>query len=389
MKRFLFTLSMLISLSALLAQGSGIQFVHKPWKDIVAQAKAEKKLIFIDFYTQWCGPCYNMAQQVFSLPEVGYFYNQNFVNAKIDAEEEEGAMLAKKYGVRSYPTYAFVSPDTEEIVHRSGSRQSPEQFIATGQGALSPELRSFFLENEYNNGNRKPDFLIKYIQYENSVYARDQVKTAFDELINGGAKLTERPVWDLFVASISGITPYLKQVSDQYALFCQLYGKNEVDAKLAKETNYGDLQVIEKLCDFEGKSFNCEMIRIQSCLRDKDYPQAIAKIDALIANPAVKQQLLMERLKFIARLSYYQREEIPQQWFDKCIEYLQYIAYNQKERDDANIHHEYALALEEVIRRQKTKEGVPPCLITPPSNGKKTYNLRPDDLKQKPTRKAK
>ncbi|HJD75698.1 MAG TPA: thioredoxin family protein [Bacteroides reticulotermitis] len=386
MKRHLFTLIMLAGALSVFAQGHGVQFVHKPWKDIVAQAKAENKLIFIDFYTQWCGPCLNMAQQVFSLPEVGYFYNQNFINAKIDAEEAEGSELAKKYGVRSYPTYAFIAPDTEEMVHRSSSRQTAEQFIATGQGALQPELRSFYLEREYQQGNRKPEFLMNYIRYEHSIYAREQVSTAFDELINGGAKLTQRPVWDLFVGTISGLTPYLKQVSDQYAVFCQLYGQKEVDAKLAKETTYGDLEVIEKFCNFEGKLFNSQMIRIQSALRAKKYDEVIAQIDALIADPAVDQQALIERLKFIARLSYYQREEIPQNWFDKCVEYLQYIAYNQTVRDDASIHQEYAAALEEVIRRQKTKESIPACLTTPPAHGKTVYNLRPDALKMKPRR---
>lgn len=386
MKRHLFAFILLFGALSVFAQGHGIQFVHKPWKDIVTQARAEKKLIFIDFYTQWCGPCFNMAQQVFSLPEVGYFYNQHFINAKIDAEEVEGSELAKKYGVRSYPTYAFVDPDTEEMVHRSSSRQTAEQFIATGQGALKPELRSFYLERAYQQGNRKPDFLMNYIRYEYSIYAREQVATAFDELINGGAKLTERPVWYLFVSTINGITPYLKQVSDQYAVFCQLYGQKEVDAKLAKETVYGDLEVIEKLCNFEGKLFNSQMIRVQSALRVKKYDEVSAQIDALIADPTVDQQALIERLKFIARLSYYQREEVPQKWFDKCVEYLQYIAYNQTDRNDASIHQEYAAALEEVINRQKTKENVPACLTTPPAHGKTVYNLRPDALKMKPKR---
>lgn len=386
MKRHLFAFILLFGALSVFAQGHGILFVHKPWKDIVAQARAEKKLIFIDFYTQWCGPCFNMAQQVFSLPEVGYFYNQHFINAKIDAEEVEGSELAKKYGVRSYPTYAFIDPDTGEMVHRSSSRQTSEQFIATGQGALNPELRSFYLERSYQQGNRKPDFLMNYIRYEYSIYAREQVATAFDELINGGVKLTERPVWDLFVSTINGITPYLKQVSDQYATFCQLYGQKEVDAKLAKETVYGDLEVIEKLCNFEGKLFNSQMIRVQSALRVKKYDEVSAQIDALIADPTVDQQALIERLKFIARLSYYQREEVPQKWFDKCVEYLQYIAYNQIDRTDASIHQEYAAALEEVINRQKTKENVPACLTTPPAHGKTVYNLRPDALKMKPKR---
>lgn len=362
----------------------GIRFLHQPWAELVTKAKAENKLIFIDFYTQWCGPCLNMAETVFKLPEVGAFYNDHFICAKIDAEHGEGIALAKKYGVRSYPTYAFVNPANEEMVHRSGSRQTAEQFIRTGEGALNPTLRSFYLEEQYAKGNREQNFLIDYINYEFSVYARNNVTKAFDELIQGGGKLTDEKVWDVFERTISGLNPYLKEVSSRYDEFCRIFGKKMVDAKLAKETTYGELKEIEALCSFEGKDFNCEMIRINEAVRAKNYDEAIRRIDVMIANPDVNQQELISRLKFIARLSYYGREEIPQNWFNKCIEYLRYIAYNQTDRDDAYIHQEYAAALEALFARLPKQDGVPAFILSEPVHGKKSYSMRPDVLKPKP-----
>ena len=244
-----------------------INFLHCSWQEAVNKAKAENKLIFIDFYTQWCGPCLNMAQQVFSLPTVGYFYNNTFVNLKIDAENGEGVALAKKYGVRLFPTYAFIDPQTEELVHYSSSRQTPEQFIQTGKCALNPKTRSPYLIEEYKKGNREHAFLIDYINYQHTIYARQNVQTAFNELIAGGAKLTDPDVWEVFVNTISGFTPYLKQVSDNYADFCQRFGKKAVDAKLTKETTYGDLTEIKALCDFEGKAFNCRLIEINGLIQ--------------------------------------------------------------------------------------------------------------------------
>ena len=103
MKKYILLIFACIYAIHLNAQNAGINFLHgTTWAEAVAKAKAENKLIFIDFYTQWCGPCLNMAQTVFSLPTVGYYYNQTFINLKIDAEEGEGITLAKKYGVRSY-----------------------------------------------------------------------------------------------------------------------------------------------------------------------------------------------------------------------------------------------------------------------------------------------
>lgn len=366
----------------------GINFSHQSWKEVVEKAKAENKLIFIDFYTQWCGPCLNMAQNVFTLPAIGAYYNSHFVCAKIDAENGEGVTLAKKYGIFSYPTYIFVDPTTEEAVHRSSSRQSPEQFLLTGESALNPQKRSFYLDEKYKQGNRERQLLEDYIMYKNSVYARNDVNKAFDELIQSGAKLSDKDVWPIFCTCISGMTPYLKEVSAHYDTFCQAFGKKTVDEKLAKETTYGNLKEIESLCSFAGKDFNCEMIRINEAIQNKQYDNAISRIDAMIANPAVDQQKLISRLKFIARLSYYRSEDIPQKWFNKCVEYLRYIAYNQTDRDDAFIHQEYAVALEKMLA-QVAKDGgkVPSFIISEPTQGKKEYSMRPAALKQKPRRK--
>ena len=140
----------------------------------------------------------------------GYYYNQTFINLKIDAEEGEGITLAKKYGVRSYPTYAFIDPATEEIVHHSSSRQTPEQFIQTGKDATVPTKRSFYLQDQYTKGNRERAFLIDYINYHYSVYARKNVQAAFDELIKGGAKLTDPDVWEVYVNTINRHEPVPK-----------------------------------------------------------------------------------------------------------------------------------------------------------------------------------
>ncbi|MBQ8502365.1 MAG: thioredoxin family protein [Bacteroides sp.] len=367
------------------AQNQGIEFFHGTWAEAVDKAKTENKLIFVDFYTQWCGPCYNMAKNVFTLPDVGQFYNTHFLNVKIDAENGEGIALAQKYAVRSYPTYAFIDPATEEVVHRSSSRQTGEQFIATGRGALTPQQRSFYLDEQYRNGNRAQAFLKDYISYKSTVYARQDVLNAFEELLKQ-TSLMEKEVWDLYVASISGPNVYTRQISDHYDEFCSKLGKDVVDAKLRRDTQYGDLEFIESLCDYEGKAFNCEMIRINSLLNKDDYDAAIVRIDSLIADSRTDQQELIARLKYIARVNY-RRDSYPVTWFLKCIEYLQYVTYNQKERDDAALHQEYAATLELLIRKMAAGDcKAPDCLITQPAHGKPTYSMRPDDLKMKPKR---
>jgi thiol:disulfide interchange protein len=63
-----------------------IKFATGSWNDILVQAKAENKPIFVDFYTEWCGPCKMMSKQVFTDKEVAKYYNTNFISVKINEE---------------------------------------------------------------------------------------------------------------------------------------------------------------------------------------------------------------------------------------------------------------------------------------------------------------
>lgn len=66
----------------------GIQFTQLEWKKILNKASKDEKLIFIDCYTTWCGPCKLMAKNVFTDSEVGHFFNEHFINVKLDMEKE-------------------------------------------------------------------------------------------------------------------------------------------------------------------------------------------------------------------------------------------------------------------------------------------------------------
>src|SRR6218665_412054 len=97
-----------------------IKFEDSDFATILSKAKAEKKLVFLDAYAAWCGPCKLMDKNVFTLKTVGDYYNANFINAKIDMEKGEGRDIAKKYSVYSYPTYLFLNGDGEVVAKNLG-----------------------------------------------------------------------------------------------------------------------------------------------------------------------------------------------------------------------------------------------------------------------------
>ncbi|GAB3930246.1 hypothetical protein GCM10028804_39730 [Larkinella terrae] len=107
----------------------GIQFSEASWKAQLEKAKAENKLVFLDAYTSWCGPCKMLQKNVFTQPAVGEFFNKEFVNVKIDMEKGEGPELALQYPLEGYPTLLFIDGDGK-VVKKVLGYQSPEQLLA-------------------------------------------------------------------------------------------------------------------------------------------------------------------------------------------------------------------------------------------------------------------
>jgi thiol-disulfide isomerase/thioredoxin len=165
----------------------GINFTKADsWKAVVAKAKAENKYIFLDGYTTWCGPCIMMAKKIFPLPEVGEFYNANFINVKVqldttdrDSDEvkkwyKDGNYLMTTYKINAFPTYLFFSPDGE-LVHRELGSSDADAFIAKGKNALNPDKQYYRLVREFDKGNREPAFLKKISYAAREGYDRENM----------------------------------------------------------------------------------------------------------------------------------------------------------------------------------------------------------------------
>jgi thiol-disulfide isomerase/thioredoxin len=140
----------------------GIKFEEGNWASVKEKAKKENKLIFVDAFATWCGPCKWMAANVFTNDTVGKFYNSNFINYTIDVEKGEGIAFAKEYAIKAMPTLLFIN-DKGEVVHRALGSRETVKFIWLGEKALIPEKRITAWDKKYKDGNRKADFLKSYL----------------------------------------------------------------------------------------------------------------------------------------------------------------------------------------------------------------------------------
>ncbi|PSL23761.1 thioredoxin family protein [Chitinophaga ginsengisoli] len=122
------------------AIAQGIVFQELTLKQAMSKAAnaADPKLIFVDCYTSWCGPCIEMAKQEFPKKEAGEFFNPKFVSVKFDIEKGEGIDIGKKYDVKIFPTFLILDAKGEEI-NRVVGKAGIEDFIEKVKGAMKPD----------------------------------------------------------------------------------------------------------------------------------------------------------------------------------------------------------------------------------------------------------
>ena len=142
----------------------GISFFEGSFDEAKELAAKEGKLIFMDSYAKWCGPCKRMARDVFTVEEVGDFFNANFVNLKMDMETEEGRLLNKTYQVAVYPTLFVLDADGEIILREKGYRDA-RGLLQVGRKALLPsESEMLDMADQFESGEYDVLFLVDYLQ---------------------------------------------------------------------------------------------------------------------------------------------------------------------------------------------------------------------------------
>lgn len=139
MKNFVWAICLfMITTSATAAE---INFLDNPvWSTVLEKAKKENKMIFLDAYATWCGPCKMMDAETYKDQAVADYYNANFINVKYDMEKGEGILLAQQFSVESYPSLLFINTDGA-MLHRGVGYLDAPAFVVLGKAAKDPALQ--------------------------------------------------------------------------------------------------------------------------------------------------------------------------------------------------------------------------------------------------------
>ncbi|MCK4659600.1 MAG: thioredoxin family protein [Phycisphaerae bacterium] len=149
-------------------------FASMSLEESLNKAKAQKKLVFVDFYASWCMPCKMMDATTYKDPKVVDFLKQQVIALKIDAEKQ--VKLAGKYHVNGFPTLVFLKPDgtIAEIV---STFLDAESFLQLAKDAIAGRD----MLTRFKQGlSKSPDDPILHALTANALVSRGQHKQAID-----------------------------------------------------------------------------------------------------------------------------------------------------------------------------------------------------------------
>lgn len=141
----------------------GIKFEDSSFAEALKKAKDQGKLLFMDCFTTWCGPCKMMSNQVFKQKFVGDFFNQNLVSLKMDMEKGEGKELRKRFDVNAFPTMFLLDGDGNIIYKILGGRD-PRAFMESIKRGMEQKTPYYILKSKYEAGERSVELMADYFQ---------------------------------------------------------------------------------------------------------------------------------------------------------------------------------------------------------------------------------
>lgn len=295
MKKIILPLISAILMSvSVAADAAGIKFEKGDWASVKAKAQSVNKPIMVDFYTSWCVPCKQMEKNIFPMDSVGEFYNANFVNYKVDAEEGEGPELAEQFSVQAYPTFIYTDSNGK-FLHQAVGGSDAEGFVQHGCDALDPikQLAGVLAAAEGNQSEVETLSTLRKLKAKRMPYAdkfqsyieslpesKRYTREIFDLLVEFGGRSAEGFAFETILSNKAKYTEVAGEDLNNY-LYRAYYSK--AASLNNRQQSYEPVIQEVKAAGFDFADRITDTIELNNLLhRDKDFAGYLAAVDGYI-----------------------------------------------------------------------------------------------------------
>lgn len=329
----------------------GIDFFQGSWEEASMLSMKLNKPMFIEAYSENCVLCKQIEEETFSQEEVGSFYNDNFINVKINVDKESGYYFKEKYNVQTLPDLIFLDPMGRPIYRDMGDKDKVQLLTLAHKvitTSFKPKTILETMREQYNNGLQNPNFLYDYA-YELKKHNEDYIEVVNNYISQLKKEKLKLPKNILFIYDFSNDlqTNAMEEMLRYRDIFEEKYGSVHIvnrikstalsNASKAAENKNSKLfkdarQLIQKgkLSDEDRMIFLVECIYFKESTSWKDY---IAVVKAYIQkhnvrHPDFLQQKAQDLLTYSEEIGDFQTAR---QWMETALlqkrNYLFYDTY--------------------------------------------------------------
>lgn len=345
MKKLITTLVAVCIMYGVSAQG--IEFFHGTYEEALKKAQTEKKQIFVDVYTSWCGPCKMMAKNVFPDKKVGAYFNAHFVCLQLDAEKETGHVFFQHYKANGFPSFFWLNAQGKLLDVQCGYTE-PDRFLELARAAETSDLARRLEEGEkrWANGERTPELVNEYVIENLGRVNAERVKPLILEYLEGLndiqlkqeenyriMRMFMREAGDHFIfRTLLNYAEVYQQYEKNYAFWINMYRMVVRSGILLRNNPEKYRKYLHFLENLESPlaSMYCEILNMEYRLFQKDFSAGIPEATAIIAKYEEEHPYLSGQFLYTLIITGYYQEQTTDEkladqviaWSDKALQVI-------------------------------------------------------------------